>query len=65
MDIDSVVASPSEVKQTIVQRIEEIDRDVLTLNAIKMVELAHQVSTFSFYIGIILLKFLLRLLLRF
>jgi hypothetical protein len=40
MDLDSVVASPSEVKRTIVQHIEQIDRDVLALNAIKMVELA-------------------------
>ena len=39
MDIDSV-ASPSEVKQTIVQHIEEIDREVLALNVTRVVELA-------------------------
>jgi hypothetical protein len=40
MDIDSVSASPSEVKQAIVQHIEEIDRAVIALNVTRVVELA-------------------------
>ena len=40
MNLDSAAASPSEVKRTIVQHIEEIDRAVTVLNAIRMVELA-------------------------
>jgi hypothetical protein len=40
MDLDSVVASPSEVKRTIVQHIEEIDCAVTALKATRVVELA-------------------------